>query len=922
MRTGKKILCLLLVSALLCGMLMSGSAETTRPGIDPVTPGNLSGGKAEIAGHKSTVSISEVQNGKTVEVMFTIYLDYNSYFALGDCTFYVEWDSEYLTRVTPIPSIFIDGAPASTYLASGSTHYYQVLFNDYPDPNTFHIKPNGYAIDLIYTFSIADATKFNQMNPVDGTKVTLRAKFDDSDPGYPYTDFAAFPRGSTKLTGDLLDGSLITAIPAVVTYSAPYVEYDLGAGTRATDMDVFGSVPVKAGATFMPANGAGLKIDKAISTTNYDQLFSHWSYGSGGKYYPSDTTGITMPADGLKLTAVYVDDKDEDGVPDDYEYVLTYTLRTGDQGTITFPASTTQGKFYDITPTSGKINVLKDAAIGTAVPTSVNVSGIWKFVGYFIDTTKYATEAALSAAVVIDDTAVEVRTMPDENNNDIDDRDNVTLNFFANGANPATDLPVKTYQVLDGTPYATFTKGDKTAPYALGTGNADALVNNVVLPLILNTTPEGKFEDWIFEAPVVGGKITSVTAYPSFQANQDVGLKDIVPEPSVIDPDPDPKDIVEEMPIGALVIHRGISGSEIKRTEVDSNNAIAGIQHITNPVPGSVATLPVRNAGGNAFKGWKLTGPFTVSDTTVYYLDPVYNTPVRLIVTDQKNKATTGDDVDIFDKNVPSDSTYEIRDENGGSGTKNPVPGDGSKVKLPAIEDMPPRNADGQIYTGEWIPTEEPNPNGSTNYVFTPKYKEPDGGDIEIIIDGVGAGDGVFVMSGRYANDTQATMEFYVNIGDAPALASDTTRLKAVASPVYGFETIFQPQSILGTLGPITYAGTKTIGSTVYGVFRVTNTASRSGIVKVNLTYGNIPVAAAAPGYIIVTVADVTIDGLVNASDAGNLQRVVNGINNMPGKSAANLYRYELSDANENNIINASDVGVISRMINGIYPSN
>ena len=921
MRAGKKILCLLLVSALLCGMLMSGSAETTRTGIDPVTPGDLSGGKAEIAGHKSTVSISEVQNGKTVEVMFTIYLDYNSYFALGDCTFYVEWDSAYLNRVTPIPAVFINGAPASTYLASGSTHYYQVLFNDYPDPNTFHIAPNGYAIDLIYTFSIADAALFNQMDPLEGTKVTLRAKFDDSNPGYPYTDFAAFERGSTALTGTLLDGAKIKAIPAVVTYSAPYLEYNIGAGTRANDMDAFGRVPIKAGANFTPANGAGLKIDKAISPTNYDQFFSHWSYGSGSKYYPSDIGGITMPEGGLTLTAVYVDDKDEDGIPDDYEYVITYTLRAGDEGTITFPASTTQGKFYDITPTSGKINVLKNAPIGTGVPTSVNVSGIWKFVGYFIDNTKYATEAALSLAVASADTAVEVRTMPDANDNNIDDRENVTLNFFANGANPATDLPVKTYQVLDGTPYTTFTKGDKTAPYALGTGNANALVNNVVLPLILNTTPEGKFEDWIFEAPVVAGKITSVTAYPSFQANQDVGLEDIVPEPSPGNPDPNPENIVEEMPIGALVIHRDINGNEIKRTEVDSDRAIAGIQHITNPVPGSVATLPVRNATGNAFKGWKLTGPLTVTGTTVYYLDPIYKNPVRLIVTDQKTKATTADDVDIVNKDVPADSTYEIRNENGGPGTKTPVPGDGSKVRLPAIEDMPPRNADGQIYTGEWIPTEEPNPNGSTNYVFTPKYKEPTGDDVEIL-NGVGAGDGVFVMSGRYANDTQATMEFYVNIGDAPALASDTTRLKAVAKPVYGFETIFQPQSILGTQGPITYAGTKTIGSTVYGVFRVTNTAIRSGIVKINLTYGNIPVAATAPGYIIVTVADVTIDGLVNASDAGNLQRVVNGINPMPGKGAANSYRYELSDANENNIINASDVGVVSRMINGIYPSN
>ena len=921
MRAGKKILCLLLVSALLCGMLMSGSAETTRTGIDPVTPGDLSGGKAEITGHKTTVSINEVQNGKTMEVMFTIYLDRSSYFALGDCTLYAEWDSDYLNRITPRPTAYINGVPTDIYTVSGSNHLYQVLFNDFPDPNVYHVAPNGYVLDLIYTFSIADATKFAQMNPLTGTEVTLNVKYDDSDPDRKYHDFAAFTTGSTAMTGALVDSAKITTIPAVVTYSAPYLVYNLGAGTRTNNMNAFDSIPIKAGDSFKPADGTGLKIDRAISPTDYDQLFSHWAYGSGSKYYPADTGTITMPGEGLTLTAVYVDDKDEDGIPDDYEYVLTYTLRTGDEGTITFPASTTQGKFYDVTPTSAKINVLKDSAIGTAVPTSVNVSGIWKFVGYFIDSTKYATEAALSAAVVSADTAVEVRTMPDENNNDIDDRDNVTLNFFANGANPATDSPMKTYQVLDGTPYTTFTKGDKTAPYALGTGNADALVNNIVLPFISNTTPEGKFEDWLFEAPVVAGKITSVTAYPSFQANQDVGLEDIVPEPSPGNPDPNPENIVEEMPIGALVIHRDINGNEIRRTEVDSDRAVAGIQNITNPVPGSVATLPVRNATGNAFKGWKLTGPFTVTGSTVYYLDPIYKNPVRLIVTDQKHKDTTGDDVDIVNKDVPADSTYEIRNENGGPGTKTPVPGDGSKVRLPAIEDMPPRNADGQIYTGEWIPTEEPNPNGSTNYVFTPKYKEPTGDDVEIL-NGVGAGDGVFVMSGRYANDTQATMEFYVNIGDAPALASDASRLKAVAKPVHGFETIFQPQSILGTLGSITYNGTKTVGSTVYGVFRVTNTASRSGIVKVNLTYGNISVAATAPGYIIVTVADVTIDGLVNASDAGVLQRIVNGINPMPAKGAAGSYRYELSDIDENNLINASDAGVIARMVNGIIPSN
>ena len=916
MHVRKRALSILLVAAMLCSLIVFSNAETKVPGIHNVGPGDLTGGFAQVVGQETVVSYDTLTGNPIIEVKFKFFLD-DIYHAFYSGHFLLRFDEEYLTyNDENTLRVFVGGVRNNNYQVFGPDpgDEHVIIGSDtlLSEVQTSWLGADGCAAEITFRFN--PTSKFADLDPSVGTEVEFEY----------YYNYNADHNDFNVLTAteeiDLEMAKLLPSIPAVVTYaSGNMLTYDVGDGVRA-NMDAFKPVIVTPGTNSNIADGTGLVISAEDSGDDVAKAFDHW-VDQDGITRPAGST--LMPVGGFELTAVYGDDANEDGISDNKQMKVTYTLRSDDEGTLAAPTGTTaNGKF--ITEGDNKvIYVTSGNTIGNSIATlDLTAPGLddWDFAGYFIGSTEY-TAATLSAMTVTAPITIELRASVDTNNNGIDDRDTVTLKFYE----PDGVTEVGSIDVLDRTPYTVYKEPAKATTLDSGEAGEAGDPTEVTLPAVPGTIPGGKHTGWSIEPIMDGTEIIGVNAVPVYSDEQQVEIPDLR---DPVDPEKPIEPPIVELGAGSIMIHNGIDGNPVgDPITIGSNDAIQVIEH---PVPGEHANLPERDTDGNPFVGWVLSDPDVGAGPEgqdVYYLDPYYAKPIKVTIEDPKSKNTLDDNVilDGFNgKDVPVDATYEIVDDEGNVIDSGKMADNGGKVTLPFTEDIPARNEDGDIFTGDWVVTEEENDDGSPKYVITPEYAAPTEDDIIISVDedDDANGNGLNILKGFYTDDVMSTAKFYVRIGNGPATASDAGRFNIVASPAFGFEKILRPSVIVGDLSAVTYVGTKTIEGVEYGEFSVTYGTIKSGIVKIAMSYGSVVPTEVPGGYIIVTVADSTKDGKVTASDISEDLKILNEKKAEPAKGEAGEYLYELADATVDGKITSSDLNIVIKMINEKVISN
>ena len=924
MNVKKRALSMLLVFAMVCSLIVFSSAESKAPGIHFVGPGDLSGGKGQVVGQETVLAYDTLTDSTSISVRFKIFFDSTAEFiAFASGRIKMTYDDTYLIfDGDRTPRVYINGVRNSVDYTVIMVDENINILTDIMDGviSDTWLDAEGCAFEMELFFLPTSASAIKSLDPNVGTKVNFTYLNDNSGE----VDFFTFKRVAGVFQSDVWigDGNLLPPISAVVTYAGSMVTYDVGDGIRSSEnggMDAFKPFVVAPGTTVTLADGAGLVISAEDSGDDIAKVFDYWQDDKGVRHDAGETFVVPTGFEGLPLIAVYADDKNGDGTADYKQMTVTYTIRSGDAGVLTTPTDTDNGDFTS-DGDDRVIYVNEGAAIGDSiVELDLTAPGLedWEFVGYFIDNEPY-TETELENLIVADGVTVELRAKIDSNGNGIDDRDIVALEFYA----PDGTTKLDTINVPDGTPYTIYGDAEKDTVADSGEAGEDGgNPTKVVLPELPNT-PDGKFTGWDIQ-PIIDDEsnVIGVEATPVFADEQPVEI------PDLRDPEDPTKPLVPpvvDLTPGSEVIHRGIDGEPIGiPTIIVASEEPQVIEH---PVPGKYSNLPKRDEDGNPFVGWILSDPETGdANQEIYYLDPYYDEPIKVTITDPKSEGTTADDEPLEgfdDADVPSDSTFEILDENGDVKDSGKIADENGTITLPATEDMPARNDDGGIFTGEWTVTPEVDPeDGTTNYVIAPEYLAPTEDDVVINVDedDVANGSGLFVLKGAYASDTTATATFYLRIGNGPAVEKDAERLAVTREAVFGFENLSRPSVIFGELSEITYVGETMIEGVAYGEFSVDFETDKSGIVKLILKYGSVDVSG---GYVVVTVADTTRDGKLNTSDLNANLRVINEKVTAPVKGEAGFYAYELMDNTRDSKLNTVDLNVLLRMVNDKVTSN
>ena len=912
MKKLKQSLALVLVLCIVLGTIQLGNAAPPNPQahneIVKVNPQPLTGGYIHVVGQKTIVTYDAIANNMRLEVRFNVYIDPVAYEAFNSSNLGFVYDK---TLLEFDGSRGYDNVNASNASEVGGVLVIPVV-GEY-----LNIRPaaDGYAGGFSLFFNLTDANRFKAIDPSTGINVAVET----------HRELSAIPHG-----GGVGDAIYVDEIgknigtPAILTYSSCTVTYDANGGT--------GTLP--------PATayglGAPVTIPDNITLTKdisgVPHVLSGWDVrtplSSLGVKKPGET--FNMPDANITMVAQYAPDKDGDGIADGDEYTVTYRLRANDEATLDFSAVTQHGNFYDVTAASGVIGVEKGDAIGNAVP-AITATSPWKLVGYFVGGTKLAD---IATYVPTADTVIEIRTMPDDNGNDIDDRDKITLTFTDKG------VVVETLEVPDGTPFTVFKNPDEDIA-----DQGTASTNPTTVDLTGKSDPTddkgNPFETWnVVPITNPGGDIIGVEVHPEYSESIDV----VIPGP-IIDKTEDPTNedpsvgpVEKEMENGAYIIHRDIDGAELKRTEIDPDDVVSGKFSVVNPTP-SAATpkLPAKDSDGNPFKAWELTGPVRETqpggEVIVYYfMDPVYSEPVHLTVTDPGNPSDPTDDVVLTDEDVPKGTEYIVLDENGDPLKQGTINGD-TDIVLPAVTDSPRRdelpfkNGDGEVFTGWNIDKVDNDGDGIPDVIiYEPVYELPDADDIEIIPftpEGADAitGDGLYILRGKWHEETRASITILMRVCDAPATAADMKNMSFTNASAYGFE---HHPNVFGSLDNATlrYQGTRTVDGKEYGEFAVTYSTLKSSVVRVTATYNARGGEKVTSGHVIITVGDNDKTARINASDYGQILRVINNIEPTPSKGSASAYVYELMNNDKNDRINASDYAVVLRMINGMVPTN
>lgn len=449
-------------------------------------------------------------------------------------------------------------------------------------------------------------------------------------------------------------------------------------------------------------------------------------------------------------------------------------------------------------------------------------------------------------------------------------------------------------------------------------------------------------EDWSFIGFFAdGAEISDISAYvPTADTNIEIRMmldtdgddKDdredisvVIPGPIITDPTDENPDEEKQIDLknGDVVIYRGIGGVEISSVTIDHDAIVEGKQTLTNPELGTNAALPEKYQG-NHFKAWIFSGPEVVNTVNTYYMDAAYGESIEVEVKDEDGNT-------VLDGKVPGDATYEVKDEDGnvidtGDFKDNP------EFTLPEV---PEKNDKGEIFDKWEVIKEDTDEDGvDDKFTFEPVYVLPEAEDIEIIPDpnpgtepgtndGVDAltGEGITILRGAWGEEETATIYFYLRVAGKAADSSDLQNVDFAAAPVYGFEK--HTNATFGTLNTeaAAFVGTEEVDGKEYGVFAVTYTTEKAGIIRVTASYGAKDTTV-EKGHIVITVGDSDKSARINSNDVAIISRIQNDFIDEPDIGSAGGYSYELMNVDKNKRINSNDAAVIARMNNGIYSSN
>jgi len=885
MKKLKSALSLILAVCMVLGLVVvSTAASNTIESVSPME-GLAGSGYAEVVGQKTIVDYDNIYNGSEFKVRIELWVDRESYRLFNGVNLLVRYDTDIFQ---------FESAPGRGNLlvsAMARPDGRMGLGIGSNDPSIY-AAADGFSGYIEATFSILDADAFKAVSPATGHVFG----FDTSvDLGVVKNDAA-----NDFIVTQLDEDGLTSSIDAVVTYSANTVTYNKDGGTGT----VPAPVPVGRGAEHEVLGG--ITLTKVIGGVN--NVLDGWLYE--GRVYQAGESFV-MPNRNISIIAQYTPDADGDGKGDKYENAVTFTLRDEDVATLDFPASTEHGSFYDVTPKSGTIGIEDGEKIGTAFP-NVTLPTDWVFDGFYVGDTKIDD---IEDYVPTGDTPITIRTILDANGNGIDDREDVEVTFMDGGEE------VDIVEVPDNTPYIIYTNPEKD-PSTATEGKVDGSDPVVDLSGIADATDsEGNpFDHWEVNIIEDGdGNVIGVEVVPVYE--QDVPV--VIPGPIVDEDDEEPEDEKEiELRNGDVIVYRGIDSVEVARITVDRGQVTSGAQTLVPPALGSHAKLPEKH-NGNAFKSWVFSGPVVIDDVTYYYLDARYEASVGFEVLDSEGNV-------VLDDEVPGDSTFEVFDENG-----DPViSGDVKDHETLTLPEVPDKNDDGEIFTGWEVIGEDTDGDGEDDkFTFKPEYELPEIDDVEILPDpepgtepgtndGIDTltGEGFTILRGAWSSDATATAKFYLRIASKPADERDLQNITFTVAPIYGFERF--PVASFGTLNTnAAFVGTETIGDKEYGVFEVTYTAAKSGIVRINASYGALD-GAANKGHVVITVGDNDVSGRIVLSDQINIMRVLNEITDEPVAGSGSGYTLELMDVDKTGRLALADGTNILRMLNGIVPSN
>ena len=890
MKKLKSVLALVLVFCMILSNVVVGSTASVGMNFIKNPPASVTGG-GYIMGNTTVATYSSIVNGAIIDAQFDLYVNPDLYVNANAGLIVVDFDKTLLeySGYKTSSNLF---CPTATDHALGLMFLVMVQ-----DPYT-QVGADGFVGTFTIEFAIKNADDFKNMNAANGTLITQVASND--------------PMTGMKSNGADEDFATLVTTAAKLTYSAGTVSYEANGGAGST---LPAPAPVGPGQTYTVPSGITLTKDVAGVT----HILSGWT-ATGLLNPPAIIKAgyqFTMGDNNVVLTAHYSPDSDGDGVPDDEEHILTYSLRSGDQATLDFSATTTHGSFFNTNATSGSIGIEKGMAVGNAVPTiTLDGAAGWKLIGFFNGETNVATTAAgLATYTPTADTTLEIRVLFDPDGNGLDARDPVDL-IFKDGAET-----LDTVTVPYGTPYKVYKNevAEASSGFAGKTTGTNPTVVDVagVADAKYGNSPFDRWEIVVTHQDGDTSKpIILVEAKPIYKDEVPV----IIPGP-IIEGEGDAEVILPEKEVDLIsnsyVVYR-VGGVEVKSTLIDGSNLQAGRQLLVHP------TIPAKDAAGNPFKGWKWSGPSVIADVTYYYMDAVYKAPVHVTVKD--NGGNT-----VSDGNVPAGTQIVIKDENGNNAGGSPITVENDRtITLPSV---PVKNNDGDVFK-EWgkVGTDTDGDGVDDVVTYAPVYEAPTAGEIDITPgnpDGPGAPDGIdagtgfgmTILRGEFMNETVATATFYLRVQGAAATAVDGNKLTITADNAYGFDTGNNASRVYGNLGALTYAGTEIIGGVSYGKFTVTYSAFQSTVVIVNASYAakDGPVSL---GHIVVVVGDNTKDSAVRSSDYAAISRVVTGINPVPQKGSAGAFVYELMDNNKDKNIRSSDVAVIQRMVTGLIASN
>ena len=166
------------------------------------------------------------------------------------------------------------------------------------------------------------------------------------------------------------------------------------------------------------------------------------------------------------------------------------------------------------------------------------------------------------------------------------------------------------------------------------------------------------------------------------------------------------------------------------------------------------------------------------------------------------------------------------------------------------------------------------------------------------------------ILRGDWARESSGDVVFWVSYDGAPITQAHLDAVTFTCAPALRWENVGRA---LHTKGAAVLTGV-TNGN--FAQVKVSVGVNASGVSAITMTGTS---AELATGYVITPGDVAAVYGILNASDIGAINRIVN---NNPGtvfplKGLANNFDFEMMDlTKDGNIINASDAGALNRIVN------